>query len=107
MPPTLAQNVNGSCRQYKRGHGDEREDRRSPADDFAVVIELEPEEHHTRLRDLLQINSRVRAAALIVANDETAPELSNAPRFVTGRVEPALCHSASNLAKAPTWQAAQ
>ena len=106
MPPTLAQNVNGSCRQYKRGHCDEREDRRSPADDFALVIELEPEEHDTRLRELLRINSRVRAAALIVA-DENAPELSNASRVATGRVEPAPCHSASNLAKEPTRQAAR
>jgi hypothetical protein len=38
----LAQNVNGNCRQNKRRHGDERDE---PADDFAVVIELGPEEH--------------------------------------------------------------
>ena len=45
----LAQNINGSCRQYKRRHGDECDERRSTADDFAVVIELGPEEHDTAL----------------------------------------------------------
>jgi len=47
--PDGQQDVNANCRQNKRRHSDERDERQSTADDFAVVIELDPEEHDTAL----------------------------------------------------------
>jgi hypothetical protein len=57
--PTLAQNVRVAA-NTSEAMGTNAKIAEARADDFAAVIELEPEEHDTPLRDLHRINSLQR-----------------------------------------------